>query len=65
MSYKLYTNAKQWNDAKTTCENDQAQLAVISSEVIVNYVKQRNIGNVWIGGTDKVKEGDLYSIRRE
>ena len=50
-----------WDSGRQVCEQEGFQLASITSNIINNYVAEgmasRRMDNIWIGGTDKEKEG--------
>ena len=50
-----------WDDAEGFCKNEGGHLASVTSEATNEYIhyekRKRGISRLWIGGTDKEKEG--------
>ena len=50
-----------WDDAEEFCNKEGGHLASVTSEAINEYIhhekRKRRISRLWIGGTDKEKEG--------
>ena len=53
--------SRSWNQAEQQCQDIFGHLASVTSDTIHQYVlegmKKRGLDFVWLGGTDKVKEG--------
>ena len=53
--------SRSWNQAEQQCQDIFGQLASVTSDTIHQYVlegmKRRDLDFVWLGGTDKDKEG--------
>ena len=53
--------AKNWDEAEDFCKGQGGHLVSVTSKALNEYIvdgkKQRNISSIWVGGTDKEREG--------
>merc|ERR1712013_330035 len=58
---RLFAFKRSWDQAELQCQDIYGHLASVTSDTIHQYVlegmKRRNLDFVWLGGTDKDKEG--------
>ena len=58
----LWSDKKSnWNDAEEFCKKNGGHLASVTSEAVDEYIagekEKRGLQNLWIGGSDKEKQG--------
>lgn len=67
--YRIFTNVVSWEEAEKACREMHGRLAVIhnqnENDFITRLAKDAKIGYVWIGATDKVKEGNWQWLTGE
>ena len=64
-TFKYYSSAKTWANAKTACENLGGHLATSTSAEKNTFLTTLTTARAWLGGTDEAKEGTWKWITGE
>lgn len=67
--HKLHKRRVFWNKARKSCMEEGASLAIMNSAreeaAIMDWVRQENVGSVWLGAHDQFEEGVWITLSGE